>query len=87
VKSGAGITPAVPAEFLWRRVTTAGGIVSIVLGTGTTVAWERITQRAGAPPLGIPTIYPAIASSICALVIVSLRTRPEPEAKWEKFFD
>jgi len=83
---GAGITPAVLAAFLWRRVTTAGGIASIFLGTGMTVAWEMATQASG-PPLGIPTFYPAIAASVGALVLVSLATRAEPEAKWGKFFD
>lgn len=84
---GAGITPAVLAAFMWRRVTTAGGITSIFLGTGVTVAWEMATQAAGGPPLGIPTFYPAIAASIGALVLVSLATQAEPEAKWGKFFD
>lgn len=84
---GAGITPAVLAAFLWRRVTTAGGIASIVLGTGVTVAWEMITQQAGAPPLGVPTFYPAIVASVGGLVLVSLATQAEPEAKWGKFFD
>jgi SSS family solute:Na+ symporter len=84
---GAGITPAVLAAFLWRRVTTAGGIASIVLGTGMTVAWEMVTQQAGAPPWGVPTFYPAIAASVGGLVLVSLITKAEPEAKWGKFFD
>jgi SSS family solute:Na+ symporter len=82
---GAGITPAVLAAFLWRRVTTAGGIASIVMGTGVTVAWEMLTQRAGEAPFGVPTFYPAIAASVGALVLVSLLTRAEPEAKWQRF--
>jgi len=84
---GAGITPAVLAAFLWRRVTTAGGVASILLGTGVTVGWEMATQSAGAPPLGIPTFYPAILASLGGLVLVSLMTQPEPESKWAKFFN
>jgi solute:Na+ symporter, SSS family len=84
---GAGITPAVLAAFLWRRVTTAGGIASIAAGTGVTVGWEMTTQAAGAPPLGIPTFYVAIVASVGALVLVSLLTRPDPEAKWSRFFE
>ncbi len=84
---GAGITPAVLAAFLWRRVTTAGGVASILLGTGVTVGWEMAAQQAGAPPLGIPTFYPAIVASVGALVLVSLMTQREPETKWGKFFD
>jgi SSS family solute:Na+ symporter/sodium/proline symporter len=83
---GAGITPAVLAAFLWKRVTPAGGIASIASGTGVTLAWELLTQSRGAPPFGIPTFYPAIAASIGALVLVSLLTRPEPEPRWAPFF-
>jgi len=84
---GAGITPVVLAAFLWKRVTAAGGIASILLGTGVTVWWELATQSAGAPPFGLPTFYPAIAASIGGLVIVSLLTRAEPESKWRPFFE
>ena len=85
---GAGITPVVLAAFLWKRVTTAGGITSILLGTGVTVAWEMATQNAGGiPPMGIPTFYPAIAASLGGLIIVSLLTPAEPEAKWRPFFE
>jgi hypothetical protein len=45
------------------------------------------TQAAGAPPMGIPTFYPAIAASVGGLVLVSLLTQAEPEGKWGKFFD
>ncbi len=84
---GAGITPAVLAAFMWRRVTTAGGIASILLGTSVTVGWEMATQASGGPPWGIPTFYPAIAASLGGLVVVSLLTQREPEGKWGKFFD
>jgi SSS family solute:Na+ symporter/sodium/proline symporter len=85
---GAGITPAVLAAFLWKRVTAAGGIASILLGTGVTVGWEMATQSGGGiPPLGIPTFYPAIAASFAALALVSLLTPAEPEAKWRPFFE
>jgi SSS family solute:Na+ symporter/sodium/proline symporter len=85
---GAGITPVVLAAFLWKRVTTAGGISSIILGTSVTVAWEMATQSAGGlPPFGIPTFYPAIAASLSGLILGSLLTPAEPEAKWRPFFD
>ena len=83
---GTGITPAVLAAFLWKRVTATGGIASIVLGTGVTVAWELATQSAGAPPLGIPTFYSAIAASLAGLVLGSLMTPAEPDTKWRPFF-
>ena len=34
---GAGITPALLAAFLWKRVTTAGGVASIATGMGITL--------------------------------------------------
>ena len=84
---GAGITPVVLAAFLWKRVTTAGGIASILLGTGMTVYWEYMTQQTEGAFLGIPTFYPAIAASVSGLVIVSLLTKAEPESKWGKFLE
>ena len=32
-------------------------------------------------------IYPAVAASICSLVLVSLLTAPSPEEKWRPFVE
>lgn len=77
---GAAVTPAVMAVFFWRRTTTAGAIVSILLGTVVTVGWE-LTQQKGSARIqaqlsGIDAIYPALIASVLSLIVVSLLTPP-----------
>jgi len=67
---GAAITPAVLAAFLWRRVTAAGGIASIIMGGGGTLFWELGLQR----PMGWNSILFSLPLSVGALVFVSLLT-------------
>jgi len=79
---GAAITPAVLAAFLWKRVTAAGGIASILLGGGGTLFWELVLQR----PMGWNSILFSLPLSVGSLVLVSLATgrhrreadRPQP---------
>ena len=82
---GAGITPALLGALVWPRATRAGGIASIAIGMGTTLGWEVIglLRGAGGEPdhlFGLATVYPALAFSIAALVVVSLMTPPERSA-------
>jgi SSS family solute:Na+ symporter/sodium/proline symporter len=93
---GAGITPALLAAFLWKRVTPAGGTSSIAAGmlvtTLITVFQAPLTvwlnQRWGfTGDVTEYMIYPAVLSSILCLVVVSLLTRPAAEARWRHFFD
>jgi SSS family solute:Na+ symporter/sodium/proline symporter len=93
---GAGLTPALLAAFLWKRVTPAGGTTSIAAGmlVTTLITWQQ-------EPLGAwlrsawgfqgdvteYMIYPAVLASISCLVIVSLLTPPSPEAKWRPFVE
>lgn len=87
---GAGITPALLAAFLWRRVTPQGGLASILSGMGVTLFitlmnWIRLKQDL--PPF-LPEDYiilPAATASILMLVIVSLLTPPSPPEKWKPF--
>ncbi|MCJ7627386.1 MAG: sodium:solute symporter family protein [Longimicrobiales bacterium] len=73
---GAAITPAVLAALLWKRVTAAGGIASILLGGGGTLLWELGLNK----PMGWNSILFSLPLSVAALVFVSLATqRPEPE--------
>jgi SSS family solute:Na+ symporter len=91
---GAGLTPALLAAFLWKRVTAAGGTASIAAGmlvtTLVTVFADPLGQwlRGTVGFTGDVTeymIYPAVAASIVCLVGVSLLTPPSPEAKWRPF--
>jgi SSS family solute:Na+ symporter/sodium/proline symporter len=85
---GAGITPALLAAFLWKRVTIQGGIASIIAGLGVplviTIANFILTE-----PL-MDTDYiilPSAAASIICLIGVSLMTPPSPEDKWKPFME
>ncbi|HVR70534.1 MAG TPA: sodium:solute symporter family protein [Vicinamibacteria bacterium] len=93
---GAGLTPALLAAFLWKRVTPAGGTASIATGmlvtTLITVFQSPLTAWLGTRwgftgDVTEYMIYPAVLSSIFCLVVVSLLTAPSPEARWRPFFD
>ena len=72
---GAGVTPALLAALVWPRVTRQAGVASIAVGMGTTVIWETAALLDGSYPLGVQTIYPALAASIATLVAGSVRRR------------
>ena len=79
---GAAVTPAVLAVFFWPRATSAGGTASILVGTVVWLIWEvwRALFLSGEQfPLGIETIYAALAASTTALILVSLMTVSQPE--------
>ncbi|HXI04632.1 MAG TPA: sodium:solute symporter family protein [Candidatus Saccharimonadales bacterium] len=89
---GAGITPALVAAFLWKRVTVAGGVASIAGGMATTVGITILNgyyqASHGAPWLASDYIALVAAPvSIGLLVVVSLLTPPSPEEKWRPFVD
>jgi len=70
---GAGITPSLVAAFVWPRATATGAVASIATGIAVTIGWELVGARF-LP--GVPTVYPAIALSVAALVVGSLATPP-----------
>ncbi|HTA69314.1 MAG TPA: sodium:solute symporter family protein [Bryobacteraceae bacterium] len=76
---GAAVTPAVMAVFFWRRATTSGAIVSIVLGAAITVGLNLVGYDLA--------IYPALAASLVSLILISLLTPPPEPAKWKPFFE
>ena len=76
---GAAVTPAVMAVFFWRRATTSGAIVSIVLGAALTVGLNLVGYDLA--------IYPALGASLLSLVLVSLLTAPPDPGKWKPFFE
>lgn len=78
---GAAVTPALLAAFFWPRVTRQGGVASIATGMIVTLGWEMYAQSVGGSYLfGWPTVYPAFAGSILALILVSLAT-PAPSER------
>ena len=76
---GAAVTPAVMAVFFWKRATTAGAILSIVLGAALTVGLNLANYDLA--------IYPALGASVVSLIVVSLLTPPPDPAKWKPFFE
>jgi SSS family solute:Na+ symporter/sodium/proline symporter len=71
---GAAVTPALLAAFIWPRATKQGGVASIATGMAITLGWEMYAKASGAYPADLPTVYPAFAGSVIALVAVSLAT-------------
>ncbi len=71
---GAGITPAVLCAICWKRVTKAGGIASMLVGTAVTIAWEIFGKGTG-----IQTVLVAIPVSFAVIFVVSLLTQPKME--------
>lgn len=85
---GAGLTPALLAAFLWKRVTTQGGVASIATGMGVTILITIINAGMTEPLLASNyIILPAAGASILVLIIVSLMTQAESEDKWGKFYE
>jgi SSS family solute:Na+ symporter/sodium/proline symporter len=91
---GAGLTPALLAAFLWKRVTAAGGTASVAAGMMVTalITWQQSALSAWlSGQFGRPVdvteymIYPAVFASVACLLGVSLLTPPSPEEKWRPF--
>ncbi len=94
---GASLTPALLATFFWKRVTTKGGVASILAGMLTTVLfviinkiliYKSLTYSFLGIKFPISTDYiaiPAFFFSMLFLIFVSLMT--EKEDKWRLFFD
>ncbi len=84
---GAGLTPALLAAFLWKRVTVWGGVASIATGMGVTFIITIINSLLPEPL--IPYTYiilPSAVLSILVLIVVSLLTPADPKEKWERFY-
>jgi len=77
---GTAVTPAVLAVFLWKRATTAGAITSIVGGTLVTIVGNFFYS----PDF---VVYPAVAVSLTALIVVSLLTAPPDPAKLKALYE
>jgi solute:Na+ symporter, SSS family len=93
---GAGLTPALLAAFLWKRVTPAGGTASIAAGmlVTTLITWQQqglsawLTASWGHPvDVTEYMIYPAALASILFLIVVSLLTPAPTEAQWKAFIE
>jgi SSS family solute:Na+ symporter/sodium/proline symporter len=96
---GAGLTPAILAAFFWKRVTTAGGLASILGGIVGTIMTKIIFDISSVhaffeASFGIPgdelgeyIIIPAFLLAAVLLIVVSLSGKKPPEEKWKPFFE
>jgi Na+/proline symporter len=85
---GAGITPALLAAFLWKRVTVAGGVASIAAGMGVTLIITILNLVLTDPVIETDyIIIPAAIASILFLIVVSLLTPASPAEKWKPFME
>ena len=69
---GAGVTPALLAALIWPQVARQAGVASIAVGMTTTLIWEIAALVHGTYPIGLQTIYPALAASGATLIAGSL---------------
>ncbi|MBE0591039.1 MAG: hypothetical protein IH616_01405, partial [Gemmatimonadales bacterium] len=97
---GASLTPALLAAFLWKRVTPQGGVACIGGGLATIIGIGVLGRIASIHPLFVATIggtdfdfassdyivIPGVLVSVTLLIVVSLLTKPSPEAVWAPFF-
>lgn len=88
---GASLAPVLLASFFWKRVTSAGGVASIIAGMSIPVI-NKLFEVADIQFLFFPldTDYIAIPSlvvSLSLLIVVSLLTKKPSEDKWKPFFE
>ncbi len=69
---GVAITPAVLAVLFWPRVTTAGALASMIVGTAAVLVWEFALGK----PNEWNSVIVALPLSVLALVVGSLLTKP-----------
>jgi SSS family solute:Na+ symporter len=95
---GAALTPAILAAFFWKRVTTAGGITSILGGMIATIVtkllidvpevqtWCESVFHIDKGELGEYIIFPPLTIAILLIIIVSYAGKQPHESKWKPFF-
>ncbi len=70
----AGITPAILSVFLWKRVTKAAGLSSMIGGILATLIWEGFGK-----PFDLNSVLFAVPVSVIALVVVTFFTSRKKE--------
>ena len=88
---GASLAPVLMASFFWKRVTSAGGVSSILAGMMVPVInkiMEVSDISIGIMPVETDYIaIPSLLASLTMLIVVSLLTKKPAEEKWKPFFD
>jgi len=83
----AALTPVVLAAFYSKRVTAWGAVAAIAGGTVVTLAWDAPGVKELFPPIIAQrdAIFPALAVSVAAMIVVSLFTPKPSGAQLAKF--
>ena len=83
----AALTPVILAAFFWKRATASAAVASIAVGTAVTVTWDTAFVRAHVPAVLAQrdAIFPALVTSLIALVVVSLLTPPPGAEQLQPF--
>jgi len=83
---GVSLTPALIAALLWKRATSLGGTLSIIVGMVSTLSFEIYNVITGDKLFGLPTVIPALILSVLTLIIFSyLSPKPSIE-RYGPFF-
>ena len=73
-------TPVVLCSLFWKRTTREGAIAGMIVGFGVTVLWVKVFK------VGFYDLYemiPGFFAGLLCCVLVSLMTKPDPEAMEE----
>lgn len=83
----AALTPVILAAFFWKRATASAAVASIAVGTVVTVTWDTAFVRAHVPAVLAQrdAIFPALITSLIALIVVSLLTPPPRPEQLQPF--
>lgn len=65
---GAGVTVPLLGVFLWKKVSPAGGMASVIAGGAAILVWDMFLKR----PMGLNGIIVAVPLAVVALVVFSL---------------
>jgi SSS family solute:Na+ symporter/sodium/proline symporter len=94
---GASLTPALLAAFLWKRVTSQGGVACIaggllsIIGLKVLDRWMDFTVTLGGTQFDFASsdyiVIPGVLISTGSMILVSLLTEASPREKWEPFFE
>jgi SSS family solute:Na+ symporter/sodium/proline symporter len=78
----AALTPVILAAFYSKRATSAGAVAAIAAGTVVTVGWDSRWLHPYLPGglAHLDAIFPALASAVLCLIVVSAMT-PKPSAE------
>ncbi|WP_444544627.1 sodium:solute symporter family transporter, partial [Sphingobacterium alkalisoli] len=79
---GASFGPLILLTLYWRKITSAGALVGMVVGAVTVVVWGSIDSLTST----LYEIVPGFVLALIATVVVSLMTY-KPNAEIEKEFD